>query len=427
MRFEPIPRTQVFTMNTAHYIAVGALVLSLFGCSEDATSPNRIDEPSIPQMNVSAAATLTFREVSAGHFHSCGVTSDNRAYCWGYNESGQLGTGSTDGPEECEGAGGPFSCSTHPALVAGGHHFIQVSVAETHSCGITTDNQAYCWGSDADGKLGNGAAGNSLVPVPVAGGRQFRQVEAGFGHTCGVTSGNRAFCWGGNSSGELGDGTTTSRQVPVAVAGGLSFQRVSTSTGGHGFTCGVTTDNRAFCWGDNRSGQVGDSTQAHRRVRPVPVSGNRQFRQVDAGDAHACGATLDTKAFCWGDGRGGELGNGKTYVSFWPRRVAGRIPFERVTAGTTQSCAIGSSDGRAYCWGSNNSGQLGDGSVDTIRLTPVAVNGGISFAQLSAGFIHTCGTSTDGRAFCWGDGFFGQLGNGSQEDAHSPTPVAAPS
>jgi alpha-tubulin suppressor-like RCC1 family protein len=413
-------------MNTPHYLAAGALLLAALGCRDDAMAPTQPAAPATPAMNVSAAATLTFRQVVAGHFHSCGVTIDNRAYCWGYNQFGQLGTGSETGPEQCQGAAGPFPCSTRPVAVVGAHRFRQVSAGEAHSCGVTTENQVYCWGGNG-GRLGNGSTEDSPSPVLVAGGRQFRQVEAGFSHTCGVTTADRAFCWGSNSFGQLGDGTTTLRLVPVAVSGARTFKHVSTGVGGgQDFTCGVTTGNQAFCWGSNRSGQIGDSSSAKRRVRPTAVSGNHQFRQVDAGDAHACGATLENTAFCWGDGRGGELGNGKTYMSFWPRPVAGRIAFERVTAGTTQSCGITPSGGRAYCWGSNNSGQVGDGST-TPRLTPVAVAGGQNFAQLSAGFIHTCGTNSVGQGYCWGSGFFGQLGNGSQADAHTPSPVIGPS
>jgi alpha-tubulin suppressor-like RCC1 family protein len=414
-------------MYRVSYLAGVALLVATFGCKDEATSPTPPAALPSPEMSISTAAPLVFRQVSAGGIHSCGVTTDNRAYCWGWNYFGQLGTGSNTGPEQCQGAGGPFPCSTRPALVAGGHSFRQVSVGRNHTCGVTTEDQAYCWGENS-GSLGDGSTVNRSSPVPVAGGREFRQVEAGYFHSCGVTRGNRAFCWGSNTYGQLGDGTTSTRLKPVAVVGGLTFKHVSTGIGSQEFTCGVTTENRAYCWGNNRSGQVGDSSTATRRVRPVPVAGNRQFRQVDAGDAHACGVTTANKAFCWGDGRGGELGNGKSYLSFWPRAVAGGLAFQRVSAGETQSCGIATTGGRAYCWGSNNSGQVGDGTT-TPRLTPVAVAGGVEFLQIGPGGLHTCGTSSAGQGYCWGDGFFGQLGNGTSSSgagAQTPSAVAGP-
>jgi alpha-tubulin suppressor-like RCC1 family protein len=353
------------------------------------------------------------------------VTTDDRAYCWGYNELGQLGTGSATGPEGCQGAGGPFSCSTRPVLVAGGHRFRQVSAGNDHTCGVTTDNRAYCWGVN-EGRIGDGTTGNRASPTAVAGGRQFRQVEAGYFHTCAVTTDNRAFCWGINTYGQLGDGTTTQRLTPVAVAGGLTFKHVSTG-GDQEFTCGLTTENRAFCWGKNKSGQIGDSSNAVLRRRPVPVAGGRQYRQVDAGDSHACAVTTLNKAYCWGYGGNGELGTGKTYLSFWPRAVAGGLTFERVTAGDGHTCGEATGN-RAFCWGLNSFGMLGDGTT-TRRLTPVAVAGGLFFAQLSSGGLHTCGRTSDGKGYCWGYNFFAQLGDGNSSsgaEAHTPVQVLGP-
>ena len=108
-----------------------------------------------------------------------------------------------------------------------------------------------------------------LAPVAVAGGLFFREVSAGASHTCGVTSDNQAYCWGSSSDGQLGDGTTTNRPTPVAVAGGLRFRLVS---GGVFHTCGVVTGNRAYCWGDNTFGQLGNGSRIDSPT-PVPVVG----------------------------------------------------------------------------------------------------------------------------------------------------------
>ena len=411
-------------MYTRMFAGVGglSLVILTLGCRDDATSPTE-PVPPAPAASAAAAVGLGFRQVSAGEEHTCGVTADDVAYCWGYNASGQLGDGTSTGPELCTGAVGPFPCSTRATLVAGGHRFRQVSAGTFHTCGVTTDHRVYCWGSNDGGALGDGTTTQRPTPVAVAGGRQFRQVDAGYSHTCGVTTNNQAFCWGNNVYGQLGDGTTTARLSPVAVAGGLTFKQVSAGSGHYYFTCGITTDNRAYCWGRNNFGQLGDGTETPRRVRPSPVAGGREFRQVDAGYYHACGVTTDDRAFCWGHGRYGQLGNGKTYLSFWPRAVSGKLRFSRVAAAGSHSCGETTTN-RAYCWGLNTFGQLGNGTTAQ-RLRPVAVTGGLAFAQLSANGLHTCGRTSAGAAFCWGYGFFGQLGNGSSSfGAAASAPVA---
>ncbi len=345
--------------------------------------------------------------MSGGGVHTCGVTTDNRAYCWGHNLFGQLGDGTT-------------TDRLTPVAVAGTLRFRQVSARAGVTCGVTTDYRVYCWGNNSSGQLGDGTQyTDRLTPVPVAGGRQFRQVDAGSYHTCGVSyPDSRAYCWGWNTSGQLGNGTVAVnlyRLTPVAVAGTLPFRQVSA---GYHHTCGVTTDNRAFCWGSNISGQLGDSSTASQRLTPSRVAGTRRFRQVDAGRLHTCAVTTYDRAFCWGDGRTGQIGDGKTHLSFWPRAVAGGLSFERVSTGGYHTCGE-TTGNRAYCWGYNSSGELGDGTT-TRRLTPVAVAGGLFFSQVSAGHGHTCGRTPAAVAYCWG----GNPGDGTNTDRLTPVPVA---
>jgi alpha-tubulin suppressor-like RCC1 family protein len=287
---------------------------------------------------------------------------------------------------------------------------------------VTTDYRAYCWGANYTGRLGDGTSSNRAAPVPVAGGRLFTRVDAYLRHTCAVSyPEKRTYCWGSNSYGQLGDGTTTERHTPVAVAGALSFREVSV---GDFNTCGLTTGNQAYCWGRNNFGQIGDSTEVSRRLTPTKVAGARQFKQLDTGSDHTCAVTTGNRAYCWGNGRQGEIGNGKAYLSFWPRAVAGGLSFDRVTAGLFHTCGETTAN-RAYCWGNNGRGQLGDGT-NTQRLTPVAVGGGLFFAQLSAGEIITCGKTPTNAGYCWGYNFFAQLGDGSNTDRSRPTAVASP-
>jgi alpha-tubulin suppressor-like RCC1 family protein len=394
-------------MYVIRHSRLGCLFLAfVLACGEEPTAPAA--ESGQPDLAASATATpLTFYQVSAGFTHSCGVTADNRSYCWGNNGYGALGDGTETG-------------RTRPVATTGGLRFRQISTGQYSTCAVTTDYRAYCWGYNGYGQLGDGSTVvQRLTPTPVAGGIRFAQVETGAYHACGVSyPEQRVYCWGDNSYGQLGDGTTSFRRTPVPLAGGLRFRQVSTG-GTH--ACGVTPDNRAFCWGSNQYGQLGDRTEVPQRNRPALVADRHPFRQIDAGDSHTCAVTTDHRAFCWGNGRNGEIGNGKKYLSFWPRPVAGGLWFERVTAGTNLSCGE-TTVNRVYCWGVGN---LGDGTTIG-RSTPVAVAGGLYFVQASTGSAHTCARTAQGKAYCWGFNGGGELGDGSYTNRLRPTAVAGP-
>jgi alpha-tubulin suppressor-like RCC1 family protein len=384
---------------------LAVLLVAALGCREDAESPTA--PAPTPALAAGSTQVLAFRQVSAGFLYTCGVTTDDRAYCWGGNEDGQLGDGTT-------------TQRLTPVAVAGGRRFRHVSVRLFHACGVTTDNRAYCWGRNDNGQLGDGTTTRRLTPTAVAGGRQFRQVDAGSAFTCALGhADSKAYCWGANGAGMLGDGTTIGRLTPRAVAGGRQFRQVSA---GHAHGCGVTPSNQAFCWGQNASGQLGDGSDPGRSLVPVLVAGGHPFRQVDAGFAHTCAVTTTDRAFCWGNGRSGQIGDGKTFLRFTPRRVVGGLLFDRVSTGEFHSCGE-TTGNRAYCWGSNNGGQLGDGTM-TQRLTPVAVVGGLTFSQLSPGVSHTCGVTRGGSVYCWGDNVLGQLGDGTTTFRLAPVAVA---
>jgi alpha-tubulin suppressor-like RCC1 family protein len=202
--------------------------------------------------------------------------------------------------------------------------------------------------------------------------------------------------------------------MPAAVAGARRFRRVSA---GHDYSCGVTLADKAFCWGDNFWGQLGIGTRedengapVHRR--PVAVAGGLSFRQVVAGGGvHTCGRTTDYRAYCWGYGGQGGLGDGTSTISLTPTAVAGGLSFRQVAATGFRTCGVTTGE-RAYCWGSNFHGAIGDGTT-TDRQTPVAVLGGLRFRGVSSSGSHTCGVTTDNRAYCWGNNTYGQLGAGT--------------
>ncbi|MFL5489795.1 MAG: RCC1 domain-containing protein, partial [Gemmatimonadales bacterium] len=331
-----------------------------------------------PALAASATQTTSFLNISSNSFRSCGVTQDNRIYCWG-NGSG---------------------------FVPGSLHFRLVSVGFNHTCGVTTDKVAYCWGENFTGQLGDGTATPRSVPTPVLGSRTWNSVRAGGFHTCGVTTDNRAFCWGRDSEGQVGDGVPENswRMRPVLVAGGLSWRQVIP---GWAHTCGVTTSNRAYCWGVNLYGRLGDGTTSD-RLTPVAVVGGLLFRQISPGVNHTCGVTTDWRAYCWGWNFLGQLGDGTRSDRQRPVPVAGGKLFRTVEAGFFHSCGMSYPDNRGYCWGGNDRGQLGDGT-NTTHQTPVAVAGAREFRQVTVGHYHSCGVTTANRAYCWGDSEFGQV------------------
>jgi alpha-tubulin suppressor-like RCC1 family protein len=386
-----------------------ALLLAAIGCHDDATAPTAPDAT----LGVAAAssAALTFIQVSGGHSsaHTCGITSDNLAYCWGWNFSGQLGDGTTQD-------------RSRPVPVAGGLRFRQVSPGSEHTCGVTIDYRAYCWGHG--GRLGDGTQEQHLTPVPVSGTRKYVRIDVGAFHACALAYSDRhAYCWGDNFDGELGTGTKGSQILtPVAVAGGRSWREVAP---GAGFTCGITTARVAYCWGSDDQGKLGDGDTRQDQLVPTPVAGGRQFDELDAGFDFSCAISTADRAFCWGAGDRGQIGDGSNLDRYTPRAVAGGISFNRVTAGSRFACGETIAH-QAYCWGDNGRGQFGNGATQS-STRPKLGAGGREFNQVSSGGEHACGITASDGTYCWGSNEEGQLGNGtSGTDSPAPVRVAAP-
>ena len=409
-------------------------LLALMGCGGGGGG----EVPNFATFPPPSAPTTTYVSVSAGGNHTCALSKDFTVYCWGDNSSGQLGIGTTTNTT----APGRYV----PGLDDGIDGSFPASSGSRHSCamGYGIGFSGYfvlCWADNSSGQLGDGTTTNSAYPSRVARAANGDVVDGifvspGGSHTCGF-SGSRAYCWGSNANGQLGDGTTINSATPVAVGGNLDFSvkvvgRTTSPAVGDAFdlsktlsagadhTCGVTTAGAAYCWGSNASGQLGDGTTTSSAL-PVVVAGGMVFTMVSAGDRYACGITAARTAYCWGSNASGQLGNGTNTSSSVPVALSGGLALATVTAASNHACGL-TTQGLAYCWGNNSSGQLGDG---TTTSSPVPTgNTGLVYATVRAGGKHSCGITVPGVAYCWGDNSSGQLGNGTTTNGAVPVKVA---
>ena len=338
-------------------------------------------------------------------------------------------TNAADGKTYCWGDGtngtlgdGDTRNQITPVLSARGRQLQAISAGDAHVCGIDASGAAFCWGGGLQGQLGNGGTQSSATPVAVSGGLSFSMLNSGQAHTCAVASGGAAYCWGLGTTGQLGNANTQSSSVPVPVAGGHQFTAVAA---GGGFSCGIDTGGKAWCWGYQGSGRLGNG-RIHDGSDGAPneVVGGLTFTSITTGTAHACALTDDGTAYCWGSGQSGQLGNGRTFfVTASPVPVQSTLKFTTLVAGGSQTCGIATTGG-TYCWGLNSFGQLGDGS-ENLRTTPTPVSGGHSFVAIETQDRHTCAIDTQGQTYCWGANDVGQLGDGSTTLRRTPTVVAA--
>lgn len=251
--------------------------------------------------------------MAIGNRHTCALNHEGTVYCWGGGFFGQLGSTPS---EFCSFSNEPCHRAPHPISAAG--PFASVTTGIEHSCAIAFDGQAYCWGRNDNGQLGDGTQTSRGAPAPVAGGRSWRQLAAGNLHTCGLTTQGQAYCWGSNIFDHLGTGGTPLESfVPIAVAGGLTFREL---TSGSNHTCGLVEDGTVYCWGLSIFGQGGAATRSLSVPTALP---GRRFLTVEAGGFHTCGIGQDGLLYCWGLNEDGQLGSPGPSTAV-PRVVVGQ-------------------------------------------------------------------------------------------------------
>ena len=359
---------------------------------------------------------LNFVTVAAGGSgsgsHTCGVTTTGDIYCWGFNGRGQLGDNSQ-------------AIRYVPTLVqAPGVTFQTVSAGGQHTCAVASTGDAYCWGRNEFGRLGDGTTTDRTAPVRVAppAGVTFTAVSAGAGHSCALATGGNVYCWGSNYYGQLGDGSGNDQDSPslVQAPAGVTFTAVTT---GSFHSCGLATSGAVYCWGSGGAGQLGDNTTTD-AATPVQASAPAgvTFAALDAGYAHTCAVTPAGAAYCWG-ANSGRLGDNTTDARTVPTLVQGGLQFGLVSGGAFHTCGV-TTGGVGYCWGPNGNGQIGDNTT-VVRLTPQTVFGNLSFTSVAAGPYHSCAlaTGTGAGVYCWGYNGTGELGDGTTIQRLVPTRV----
>ncbi|HVF76406.1 MAG TPA: Ig-like domain-containing protein [Acidimicrobiales bacterium] len=353
------------------------------------------------------------RRITVGALHTCAVLDNGHVQCWGNNDNGQLGNGTT-------------AETTRPISVVGITTALQVSAGATQTCALIHDSTVSCWGHNGSGQLGNGSTTDSLVPVAVPGLSGVTQIGVGAFHACAIVGTGSIKCWGHNGSGQLGDGATGRSLVPVDVPG------ITNATGlalGEFHTCALLADGKVKCWGHNGFGQVGDGT-TDTRLTPVAVSnipdGTKTAKTITAGWSHTCATLSDGTARCWGLNEHGQLGDGTQTSRSTPVTVqfdgdpsifvVDPDPVEGIkalTAGQIHTCAL-ISDGTGRCWGNATRGQVGDGTEEARRTLAVPVNGLSGGTAITAGGFTSCAL-TGTTMQCWGYNFYGQLGSYASE------------
>ncbi|HEX6371520.1 MAG TPA: hypothetical protein VF006_21555 [Longimicrobium sp.] len=369
--------------------------------------------------------------LGVGDGHSCGVAFDQAFYCWGSADGGRIGGASADRVV-------PGRVVLQSESV--GSWAVTASAGGAHTCVLMTDGTARCMGENAAGQLGNGGTASSGTDARVLAGptTRYAGVAAGAAHTCAVATDGAVDCWGANGAGQLGTAAPADRcggslescaRLPRAVPGLPAMAQVSA---GAAHTCAASVLERVYCWGDPRYGATADPALA----APHRVDAGVLLAVVAAGGRHTCALTPGGAAYCWGADDRGQLGRAGAdescagvRCSSRPVAVGAGIGFTVISSGAAHTCAV-ATNGRVYCWGSNEHGQLGaptvaDAGCDGVPCarTPVPAATPILFRSVSAGAGHTCGISVDLRAYCWGRNAHGQLGLGSREVSAIPVPL----
>jgi len=355
-------------------------------------------------------------------------------WAWGNNFYGQLGDGTTSGPD-CSG-----SCRTMPEQIGTDAHWAQVSSGDSHTMAVKTDGTLWAWGNNGLGQLGDGGTTAQSSPEQIGTDTHWAQVSAGGLHTVAVKTDGTLWTWGFNFYGQLGDGTTTDAHSPEQIGTDTHWAQVGTGTY---HTVAVKTDGTLWAWGRNDEGRLGDSTTTEQHS-PEQIGTDTHWARVSAGGYHTVAVKTDGTLWAWGRNNEGQLGNGTNTgpqlcgpsstiaCSTSPEQIGTDTHWARVSAGQFHTEAV-KTDGTLWAWGQNAHGELGDGTNSgpqfcgglACSTSPEQIGTDTHWAQVSAagGGEHTVAVKTDGTLWVWGYNGYGRLGDSTTTERHSPEQI----
>ncbi|MGO3702061.1 MAG: RCC1 domain-containing protein [Candidatus Saccharimonadales bacterium] len=325
---------------------------------------------------------------------------------------------------------------------------VQVATGSDHTVALDAQGNVYTWGENNYGQLGNGSTTDSSFAINISSsgalsGKTIVQVAAGSNFSLALDSEGNAYSWGNRAHGRLGNGYTGSSNgavsTPVAITpGALSGKTIVQVAAGSNFSLALDSDGKAYGWGRQQYGRLGNGSTAGYSYIGSPVEviatgalNGKTLTQISAGADHALALDSDGVAYSWGYGDSGRLGNNSTSEASAPVAVtatgvlAGK-KIMQVSAGDAHSLAV-DSDGKAYAWGAGGNGRLGQGSTANSSV-PVAVvdTGALSgkaITSISAGSTHSLALASDGTMYAWGAGTDGRLGTGNTTTQNVPVVV----
>lgn len=441
----------------------------------DKSSTYEASVPTSPDMT-EALNGKTILELGTGPYAACALASDHQIYCWGDGGAGELGNGNksftnypvtlkrTESSDElildakyltyiegsvcAQRSDGELFCGTTGSSLNFVHDFgnediVDLKLEEGNfgfKCALTDIGNLYCWGEGGDGALGNGTNDDQGIPTLIKmngalTGKTIKSFEKGENFVCAIASDDLAYCWGNGSSGHLGGntGADSLEPIPVDRTGVLSGKKINSLTIYSETVCVIADDLKAYCWGNGFDGQLGDGVTFVSDV-PVAVStagvlNNKTIKKISIMEKMVCVIANDDLMYCWGDNTSGQLGDGTT--NFTPTPVAVNMSgvltgktIKNFTSNSYTTCAIASDD-KIYCWGFGTDGSLGDGNSANSSV-PLAVNttgvlSGKKIVDLKSSYASICAMDEDEELYCWGDGTTGEVGSGT--NVSSPLPV----
>jgi alpha-tubulin suppressor-like RCC1 family protein len=341
--------------------------------------------------------------VSAGYIHTCGVRLNGKLYCWGDDGNGRLGLGPTVGPAGV------------PVRVGDLQDWAMVSAGNGHTCGVRKNGKLYCWGKDDKGQVGDeDDPHGALSPRRIGALEDWVTVSAGYAHTCGIRKNGKLYCWGDDYYGQVGDGDANGADAPRRIGVHEDWANVSA---GYRHSCGVRKIGKIYCWGNDSEGQIGNGSQTGNVISPQRIDTREDWASASAGGLHSCGVRKNGKLYCWGQDDQGQVGDGDqpTHSTTTPQRIGVHEDWANVSAGWLHSCGV-RTIGKIYCWGLDNKNQIGNGSPTGNVISPQRIDTARQdWTTATAGGFHSCGIRVQ-KLYCWGFDTSGQVGDGGNPD-----------